>query len=380
MKKIKIPYLNLLPILLIAFLLFKLVNSMKLSLDGIFGTLYQCVSYFVFGFVLAYLLNPALNFFEGLIRSKRDTEKMRACKRACIITFIYVLLLGSFSVFVVAVIPTIREAIQELMDNVPRYASYFRAWIDDISGTVHPYVSGNMDVWIEECFQFLYNWLQKLDLSSIGGAVSSGVSTVASVLVHLGFGLVISIYFLFSKEQLLLGLKKMVYALLSRERGDKLLEVGRKTHRIFVNFIVSKVLQSLIMFVLGLLVLVPIGVPFALLISLFIALTNMIPYFGPYIGAIPSVLLVLFYSPVMALWVLLYAVGVQILDNVIIGPKIMSDKVGISPLLVILGVTIGGALGGVLGMIIGVPVVAVVKFVFYDPYIEKKLNEKSISI
>ena len=107
---------------------------------------------------------------------------------------------------------------------------------------------------------------------------------------------------------------------------------------------------------------------------------NLIPYIGPFLGGFISTALVLLYSPIQALWVLVYAIGVQILDNIFIGPKVMSEQVGISPLLVILGVTLGGTFGGVLGMFIGVPLVAVVKLVFYDPFVERKLAEKEIQV
>ncbi|MBE7022629.1 MAG: AI-2E family transporter, partial [Ruminococcaceae bacterium] len=184
--------------------------------------------------------------------------------------------------------------------------------------------------------------------------------------------------FLYSKDTLARAAQKLLYALCSKERAEGIISTGRKINNIFLNFIVSKLLQSLIMFIIGIMVLVPIGIPLAPLIALFIAITNMIPYFGPYIGAIPCVVLVFFYKPIMALWVILYAVGIQILDNLIISPKIMSDQMGISPLLVIAGVTVGGTFGGILGMFLGVPVIAVIKLVFYDVFIEKRLKNKGI--
>ncbi len=380
MKKLKIPHIDWLPMLLIAFLLFKLVNNTEMTFGSIISTLYSCVAYFVSGFVVAYLLNPAVRFFEGLIQSKKDTRRTRNVKRGAVIAFVYLLLIGIITVFVVAIIPTIRDGVQEMMDNIPAYTAHVEQWLNDVSGAVNPQLSGTVGAWVEDIFKMFYNWLQELDLSSIGGAVTSGVSSFATSVIRFGFGLIISVYFLFSKERLIISLKKLLFALLGRERADKIIDTGRQINTIFLNFIVSKLLQSLIMLIIGLLVLVPIGVPLAPVIALFIAITNMIPYFGPYIGAVPSIVLVLFYSPIMALWILIYAVGIQILDNAIIGPKIVSDQVGISPLLVIAGVTLGGIFGGILGMFIGVPVVAAIKLVFYDPYIERKLKERNIEI
>jgi len=380
MKKWKIPYLNVLPVLLIAFLLFRLINNTELSIGGLFETVYGSVAYFVAGLVVAYILNPAMVFFERLISSKKDSARVKKTKRAGIIAFLYLLFIGIVTVFVVAVIPTIRTGIREISDNMPYYAKVLERFLTDFSLADKAGLSGTIKTWINEGSGFLFDWLQGLDFSTIGGAVSSGVSSFATGVVRLGFGLVISVYFLYSKERLLLNLKKLMYALFGRRRTDAICEKGAKINSIFLDYITSRLLQSLIMFLLGLAVLVPLGVPLAPLLAIFMAVCNLIPYFGPFLGGLISVVLVLFYSPVKAFWVLAYAIGIQMLDNMVIGPKIMSDQVGISPILVIAGVTLGGTIGGVLGMILGVPAVAVVKLVFYDPYIERKLKEREIDV
>ncbi|MBQ9914539.1 MAG: AI-2E family transporter, partial [Clostridia bacterium] len=244
----------------------------------------------------------------------------------------------------------------------------------DFSDSLDPQVYSAIEAWVEDAFGMLYNWLSGMDYSAIG----TGVSNFATGVVRLFFGFIISVYFLFSKDDLICGIKKLLFAVFGKEKAVRIVETGRKTNEIFLNFIVSRLLQSLIIFILGLIVLVPLRIPLAPLVALVIGVTNMIPYLGPWLGGAVCVLLVLFYSPVKALWVLLYILGVQILDNAIIGPKVMSDQVGISPLLVILGVTLGATFGGVFGMFIGVPVVAVLKLVFYDPYISRKLGGENI--
>jgi len=380
MKKFKIPYLNLLPVFIIAVFIVKLVFTTKLSFGSLFDVLYDCVAYFVWGFVLAYLLDPALRFFERLIHSEKDTPRAKKVKRGCLIAFLYLLVAGAITIFVVAIIPTIRTGVNELMLNLPRYAMSVEQWLSDFSVTANSSLYLAVENWLESGLQFLYTWLKGLDISSISDTVGTAVTTSVKAVVRVVFGVVVSVYFLYSKEGLVKQAKRLVYALLSKERADNVIEKGKRMNEIFLNFIVSKLMQSLILFIVGLVVLVPIGIPLAPLISLFIAITNMIPYFGPYIGAIPSVILAFFYQPIMALWVILYAIGVQILDNLFISPKIMSEQMGISPLLVIAGVTIGGSLGGILGMFIGVPVIAVIKLVFYDSFIERRLKNKEIEL
>jgi len=256
-KKFKIPYLNLIPVLLIAFLLFKLVNNTQLSITGVVKLVYGCVAYFVTGFVIAYLLNPALNFFEGLIRSKHDSSRMKAVKRACVIAFIYLLLVGLITIFVIAVIPTIRDGITEMIENIPQYVINIEAWIADLIGMTQPQLTATLNSWVEDAFKFFYNWIQTKDFSSISGAVSSSVSSIATGLIRFGFGIITSIYFLFSKERLILSLKKLLYVAMGQKRAEKIMETGREINSIFLNYIVSRLLQSAIMFLVGLGVLVP---------------------------------------------------------------------------------------------------------------------------
>ena len=381
MKKYKIPYISVIPVLIIAFFLFKLIFTTEISISGIFSVAYSCIAYFVWGLVLAYLLNPAMVFFENLIHSQKDSPRVAHVKRGGVVAFLYLLIAGSITIFIVAIAPTIRTGVSELVDNIPRYAQNFEMWITDITNRFDPELAATVEEYVSNVFATMYNWLKGVvDFSSIGGAVTSAVSVSAQMVMRFFFGIVVSIYFLMGKEELITQFKRFLYAIFSKAFARKTVETGREINVIFMNFVVSKILQSLIMFIIGLIVLIPLKVPLAPLISLIIAITNMIPYFGPWIGAVPCVLLAMFYDPWKALIVIIYAVGIQILDNLIIGPKIMSDQVGISPLLVIAGVTIGGTFGGILGMFLGVPFVAVAKLVFYDRFVEKRLKEKEVEL
>lgn len=381
-KKWKIPYLGTLPVVLIAAVLIKLVFTTNISVTGILSTLYSCVAYFVWGFVFAYLLNPAMAFFERLISSSKDSLRAARYKRAGIIAFLYLLIAGLITIFVVAIVPTIRNGIGDLLDNIPRYATNFEIWISDFTNSFDPAITETVEEYAKNLFETVYNWLTGvMDISSIGGAVTSAVSVSAQAVMRMVFGIVISIYFLYSKEGLERNIKQLLYSLFSEKTVENTIRIGREINVIFQNFIVSKLLQSMIMFAIGLIVLVPLRVPLAPLIALIIAITNMIPYFGPWIGAVPCVLISLFIGGLWpAVITILFAVGIQILDNLIVGPKIMSTQVGISPLLVIAGVTIGGKFGGILGMFLGVPLIAVLKLVFYDRFIGRRLKEKNIQI
>lgn len=379
-KKLKIPYLNIVPVAIILLVLYKIIMNTNISFAGITTLIYSCVAYFVWGFVFAYLLNPALVFFEKLIKREKDSDKIKLLKRGGVIAFIYLLLTGLLALFIIAILPSIRKGISEIIDNIPLYAQSFITHLTDITNSIDPAISKSITETVKGFAETLYSWLNNLlDISTIQNAVDA-VKVPVMGTVRMIFGIVVSIYLLFSKERLISSGKRLAYAVFSESTGAKLITTLSEINRVFMNYLVSKFLQSFIMFIIGLIVLVPLNIPLAPFISFIIAVFNMIPYFGPYIGAIPCILIAWFYAPIKALWVLIYAVGIQLIDNIIVGPKIMSSQVGISPLLVILGVTIGGQLGGVLGMFLGVPVIAVIKLVFYDRFIEKRLSLRNINI
>lgn len=381
MKNWKIRYLNILPVLIIAFLLCKLIFTTNISLSGIGSTLYSCVAYFVYGLVFAYFLNPLLVLIERHAVKPKDNPKKKVIKRCISIAVIYLLVICFVVIFVMNIFPGIAAGLNEFIADLPAYLARFQTWVTDVLRMINPSLAESFQGDLSKLAMTIYNWFEtEPDVSKVGDVVTTAVSGSAKTAIRIVFGIVISVYFLYGKEEFGRQFKRFIYALFSKDHADSIMEYGRAINKIFFDFIVSKLLQAFIMFILGLIILVPFDIPLAPLISLLLALTNMIPYIGPWLGGIPSVLLALLFNPIKGLVVLLFIIGMQIIDNLFIGPKIMSDRVGISPLLVIAGVAIGGTFGGVIGMFLGVPLVAVAKLVFYDNFIENRLKRKNIDL
>lgn len=381
MKNWKIRYLDFIPILIIAFFLCKLIFTTDISLSGMFDTIYSCVAYFVYGLIIAYFLNPLLSVALRRIVKKSDSETTKRVKRGIAIAVLYLAVVGFISIFVVTIIPAIVNGISDFVKELPQYLAKFQIWFNDTVSFFNEDLAKDLSSKLTNIVMNFYDWItKKVDVEKVGSAVATTVGVSAKVVIRMVFGILISIYFLFGKEKLINHFKRFIYAVFKVERAEKIMDYGRKTNKIFHDFIISKLVQAFVIFIIGLVVLVPFDIPLAPLISLLLAVTNIIPYIGPWIGAIPSVVLALLYSPVKAFIVLVFIIAMQIVDNLFIAPKIMSDRVGISPLLVIAGVAVGGTFGGFIGMFIGVPVVAVVKLVFYDSFVEKRLKEKGIDI
>lgn len=381
MKNWKIRHLDFIPVLIIAFFLCKLIFTTDISISGILDTIYSCIAYFVYGLIIAYFLNPLLSVAERRIIKRTDSVSTKRVKRGVAIAVLYLAVVGFISIFVVTIVPAIASGISDFVRELPQYLAKFQIWFNDTVSFFNEDLAKDLSGKLTNIVMNFYDWVTKrLDVEKVGSAVATTVGVSAMVVIRMIFGILISIYFLFGKEKLINHFKRFVYAVFKTERAEKILDYGRQTNKIFHDFIISKLVQAFVIFIIGLIVLVPFDIPLAPLISLLLAVTNIIPYIGPWIGSVPSVLLALLYSPVKAFIVLIFVIAMQIVDNLFIAPKIMSDRVGISPLLVIAGVAIGGTFGGFIGMFIGVPVVAVVKLVFYDNFIEKRLKEKGINI
>lgn len=381
MKKFRLKHMDFIPILLVAFLLFKLVFSTNMSIAAVVDAIYSCVAYFIYGWVIAYFLNPLVTKIEKRLVKESDSEKRRSTKRSLIIAAVFLIVIGLITVFFINIIPAIIDAATDFVENFPEYLANLQNWVNATFAFLSPDVTERLNIVLSRVADSVTSWAAtKLDVEKVGGALTTAVSGSAKFILNFVFGIVVSIYFLHGKKQILTQTKRFTYALFSEEKANTIFSCARKINKIFYDFILSKLVQAFVIFILGLVVLAPLGIHFAPLISLVLAISNMIPYIGPWIGSVPCIVLLLLYSPIQALILLAFILGMQIVDNVLIGPKITSDRVGISPLLVIAGVAIGGTFGGVIGMFIGVPIVAVIKLVFYDGFVEKRLREKNLDI
>ena len=188
-------------------------------------------------------------------------------------------------------------------------------------------------------------------------------------------GVIVSLYLLLDKERFFAHVRKIFCALFSRQKVDRLTQVTRKVHQVFSRFIVGQLLDAFIVFLLCLFFMTLFQWPYAMLISAVVGVTNVIPYFGPFIGAIPSILILLIVDPMTALWFGIFILILQQVDGNIICPKILGDSTGLSPFWVVFSITIFGSLLGPAGMFIGVPLFAVIYYLISE-FVSSRLAKK----
>ena len=360
----KIPYFNLIPILIIAFFLFKIINNIDYFAHG-FGFIISILSPFFWAFGIAYILNPMMVYIENKFKFRRTLS----------ITVVYIIVFGFIALIVNIVSPTISKNIKDLVNNTPLYLNKTQNWFEN--NLSHSSFSNNPDI-MSYAHRTFNSYLEKFTMSlneTLNLAFSKAIAFTSSFL-KMVFGFIIAIYILKDKEIFIKNAKKFLFAMFNKDSVESFLTYGREVNSIFSRFIIGKAIDSTIIGILCAIGLSILNVPYALLISLIVGVTNMIPYFGPFIGMIPGVTITLFYSPIVALKVLLFIFLLQQFDGWYLGPKILGEQVGVSPFLIILAIIVGGGIFGVLGMFLGVPFIAIVKITL-ERYIDKRLAEKN---
>lgn len=356
-------YFNLIPLLVISFVLFKIIYT-----SNFLGIFIQLVSPFIWALTIAYLLNPLMILME---------KKLRLPRIVCLI-IIYILLLGLLTLFITIITPKIIENIRNINDNLPEYLKTAEKWLILQSSKL----AVLKDYGVYEYFQKnLTNFMSTLS-GSMTLTLSKTVSQlidITSALLSFALGVVISIYMLKDKEVFGRQINKFLYAIFPTNKVDYLINVSKEMNMVFSKYLIGKIVDSLIIGILCFIGLLIIGAPFAVAFSSIVAVTNMIPYFGPFIGMIPAVIITLFYSPIKAIWVGLFILGLQQFDGLYLGPKILGTQVGLKPLWVISAIIIGGGLFGVIGMLLAIPVTGMAKLLL-SKYVNTKLKNKDLTI
>lgn len=338
------------------------------------------------GFMIAYLMNPFVNFFERHTMKKDNFfAKYPRITRAIAIILIYGIVIGGLIWIVIYIVPEIKDSSITFINQLPNYITTLNSKIEEFFLTVDFIDGAEVNRLLNRILSPLLGATSDLissDATQGLAGISSMLTTIIGNVVNAGrfaFNIIMAVfiafYMLFDKENFLHNIRKFVYAFTSDKLGDRIFYNAHRIHHIFQDFIVGKALDSLIIGILAFVGLSIIDAPLVLVLSVIIGITNMIPYFGPLMGGIPSVIITLLISPIDAIWVGLFILALQQFDGNVLGPKILGDSLEISPLWIIVAVIVGGALLGPLGMFIGVPIFAIIKL-FVNEAIDRRYEKK----
>lgn len=330
---------------------------------------------YLMGIFIACLLYPLVAFMEEHVFSHLP-EKYRGIGKGLSILLTYLLFLGVIILVIGVIIPQVISSVWDMVSMVPLWYQNTIQFLNELNAK-----TPDID------FEFITRKLQEFGTEFLSGGnlqtqiqgilvtvVSTSVSVV-TVLLDILIALIVSIYLLVDRNRIGAATTKVLGAFVSERTVKKIARISGECYRIFSSFVSGKMLDSLIIGILCFIAMTVLNLPYALIISVVVGVTNMIPYFGPFIGAVPGAFILLMVSPVRMLIYLVLILVLQQFDGLYLGPKILGDSTGLRPAWIIFAVSAGGAVCGVIGMFIGVPVVAVIGHlfgIFVDSRIERR--------
>lgn len=328
-----------------------------------FASLLKMLSPVVIGLVLAYLIDPVARFFEEKILGKVKnaiTRRTVAVAAALICTLLLVTLFFSL------LIPSLISSVTSLVGNANSYLSRAEKLMDELSRSALgellalDNITGTLETYIRQLFSLVTDNLLNI-LSSVGA--------VGGTLINWGIGLILSLYFLLGKKGLLSGMDKLRRAALAPETYERRTRFLRRCNQIFVQYIGCSLLDALLVAASNALFMSIMRMPYVPLVSVLVGVTNLLPTFGPIIGAVAGAVILVLHQPIQALWFLLFTMVLQTIDGYVIKPRLFSSSFGIPAVWTLLAIILFGKVFGVVGVLVSIPVAAVIAMVYEEDFL-----------
>ncbi len=363
------------------------LNALKQLLD--------ILAPFLMGFVIAYLLAPLYNY---LLRNLRELlgsvmQERRANSVGTLISVLACILAGILVIsgLFALVIPRFGESIVGVVNAMPSYLTRIEAWAREALAD-YPDIYAMVEDVLNNLYDSLVNWatsdllpsLQSVSegldgVSSLVSTLFSGLMAAVTAIKNLVLGFIVAAYLLIEKTTMIGQIKQMTYALFGPKRGNQIVYRMRYTNQVMGGFIRGKLLDSLIIGIICFIGVSIMRMPYPTLISVIIGVTNIIPFFGPFIGAIPCAVLILMYSPIQMVYFVIFILILQQFDGNILGPKILGNTTGLSSFWVLFSIIFFGGLFGFAGMLLGVPLFAVIYSLVSD-FVSARLSKRKLSL
>lgn len=387
--------LTALAVIAISILIFFLFYELKAIKAAIFQ-LVDILMPFIVGGVIAYLLSPVYNVLcrnlDYYLSIKLKPRQSRKLAKGLSVLLSILLGLGVVCGLVAMVVPQLISSVMGLINAMPGYLDQTGQWLDQIFQNYGLY-DGSIQTAFDNFSLDLEQWLandllpslqsisQQLGngMNSLLGSVFNGVLAAFQFLKNFILGFIVAAYLLAEKEHFAALAKKLLYALLGAKRGNGAMIRIRYIHKVFGGFILGKILDSIIIGILCFIGASLLQLPYTLLVSVIVGVTNVIPFFGPFLGAIPCAVLILLTSPIKCVYFIIFILALQQFDGNILGPKILGDATGLSAFSVLFAIIVFGGLFGFVGMIIGVPLFAIICSIASE-LINGQLRRKEMSL
>ena len=360
------------------------------AITSFVGIIFSALSPIIYGLVFAFLMNPIVKRVEKLVcpsvkKIVKKETRVQSVSRGIGIISALIIIAAIFVALFNMIIPEVYKSIRDLVVTLPAQLKEWVSFVNEMVkkdttvgnmlNTVLVQSSEALQKWVQND---LLNWVQNdllVKTNEILTGVTTSVISVVNVLKNILIGFIISVYVLLGKEKFSCQGKKLLYAMMKPRNANNIMHIVKKADNIFTGFIIGKIIDSAIIGVLCFIGLSILQMPYVLLISVIVGVTNIIPFFGPFIGAIPSTILILLVDPIKGVYFLIFILLLQQLDGNIIGPKILGESTGLSSFWVVFSILVFSGLFGFIGMIIGVPTFALIYYII-KMYIQERLENK----
>lgn len=364
-------------IIFVACLIFRLIFHWNTT-SRVIHKFFTTVSPFFVGGLIAYMVNPLCNYFNKRFFPEVFKISNKKINKMLSILSAYVIVLGLIIVGLIYIIPQLISSLLELTDTIPITVLNVSTWLTKTANTIPLLNHDIISRFTNNIFPDLLAKATELISTIIPLLYSASVSAIKWI-INLIISIVISIYVLSDKHSLSTVGKKILFSFLPEKKCLFILSTLHECNNIFSSFIVGKLIDSLIIGILCFISMSILQLPYAMLISVIVGITNMIPYFGPFIGAIPGALLLILLNFKSGIIFIILVFVLQQFDGLILGPKILGNSTGVRPLGILFAITVGGAYAGVLGMFLGVPIFAVIQYLL-SMLIDRQLESKQIVV
>ncbi len=365
-------------VILIGCVIFRFITQWS-NTSKLISQLWDILFPFFMGFLIAYILNPVVAFFQRNVSMKLLKKKSANAQRGLAILISYLVMVGFIIVCLRFIIPQLYDSIRELSLMIPDIYKSIMSIFEHYRENSTDMFPGQIADMIEtKTLPKLFELTNNL-LTNIVPMLYEASMSFAKGLFNLFIAFIVSIYMTIDKFILKNAGKRLVLAIFNENFSYRVLRTLKDCHNIFSGFIIGKSIDSLIIGLLAFVAMTILKLPYTVLISVIIGVTNMIPYFGPIIGAVPGAFILFIVSPTKCLIFIIMVFVLQQFDGLILGPKILGESTGVRPLLILFSITVGGAYFGPLGMFLGVPFFATVQFLIGN-WVDYRLYKKNIKL
>lgn len=376
---------SILVIISFGIVLYFCLSNYQYFLDFI-GKVISILQPIIYGIIFSYLMTPIYNriyrLFDNLFKKKLSEEQSKKWSKTLAITLSMIILILIILLIIMLIIPQLIASITGFIERAPQYLRTLSEELQNIISFINIRLPNTYQNYLEN---YASNFIQYLSnnllpsMSMIINNFSTYVINLARSIFNFVIGLIVTIYCLDKKDLFSLQFKKLLFAYAPKNIAYNIIERTREANKIFLGFLVGKIIDSFIIGIICFFGLVILNIPYPLLISVIIGITNIIPFFGPFLGAVPCFLIILLEDPIKALYFLIFIFLLQQFDGNILGPKILGDRTGVSSFWVLFSILLFGGLFGIVGMIIAVPLFVVI-YNLITELINIRLKKKGLPI